>query len=75
MDFTIPKFHYTTYGTGSDGGNSEHMPFSFNFKHGVGCTISEGIKHCWACGNSAANSTKEMSPGAHINTLTYYCNY
>ncbi|KAI0054919.1 hypothetical protein BV25DRAFT_1787193, partial [Artomyces pyxidatus] len=69
VDFAIPKFHLPAHG------GPCQVPFSFNFKLGVGVTDGEAPERNWAALNGAANSTREMGPGARHDTLDDHCGH
>ncbi|KAF9505353.1 hypothetical protein BS47DRAFT_1368135 [Hydnum rufescens UP504] len=59
----LPKLHMLAH-------KSEcSVLYSLNFTPGVGCMDGEGIEREWVEINIAANSTKEMSEGAHHDML------
>ena len=57
LNFVIPKFHFAAHGTGDEAGDTEHAPYSFNYKPGVGREDGEGIERCWVDADGAARST------------------
>ncbi|KAI0058288.1 hypothetical protein BV25DRAFT_1810998, partial [Artomyces pyxidatus] len=69
VDFAIPKFHLPAHG------GPCQVPYSFNYKTGVGMTDGESPERNWASLNGAANSTKEMGPGARHDTLDDHCGH
>ncbi|KAI0057942.1 hypothetical protein BV25DRAFT_1811627 [Artomyces pyxidatus] len=69
VDFAIPKFHLPAHGA------SCQVPYSFNYKTGVGMTDGESPERNWAALNGAASSTKEMGPGARHDTLDDHCGH
>ena len=73
--FAIPKFHYAAHGTGNEGGDAEHAPYSFNFMPGGGREEGEGIERCWSRTDGASGSTIEMNPGVRADALTGHFDY
>ncbi|KAI0056201.1 hypothetical protein BV25DRAFT_1921198 [Artomyces pyxidatus] len=69
VDFAIPKFHLPAHG------GPCQVPFSFNYKLGVGMMDGEAPERNWASLNGAANSTREMGPGARHDTLDDHCGH
>ncbi|KAI0054472.1 hypothetical protein BV25DRAFT_1817015, partial [Artomyces pyxidatus] len=67
VDFAIPKFHLPAHHAPCQ------VPYSLNYKLGVGITDGEAPERNWAALNGAAYSTKEMGPGARHDTLDDHC--
>ncbi|EDR12898.1 uncharacterized protein LACBIDRAFT_323718 [Laccaria bicolor S238N-H82] len=63
FEWGIPKCHCPMHKV------SCQAPHSLNFKNGVGRTDGEGIECSWSELNHVVNSTKEMGPGSHHDTL------
>ena len=61
--FFVPKFHLPAHILKC------HFPWGFNWAPGVGRVDGEAIERNWATTNAVASSTKEMGPGAFMDTL------
>jgi Kyakuja-Dileera-Zisupton transposase len=61
--FVIPKFHIYAHGL------SCQTNFSLNFLPSVGRTDGENPERWWAHINPVSMSTKEMGPGARMDTI------
>ncbi len=61
--YLVPKFHLPAHILKC------HNDFSFNFSPKVGRTDGEAPERTWAATNALANSTKEMGPRSHRDTL------
>ncbi|KAK0496159.1 hypothetical protein EDD18DRAFT_1075053, partial [Armillaria luteobubalina] len=61
--YLVPKFHLPAHVLLC------RNNFSFNFSAQVGQTDGEAPERGWAATNALANSTKEMGPGSHQDTL------
>lgn len=62
-DWGIPKCHCPAHKLPCQ------APHLLNLKPGVGRMDGEGIERSWSEMNRIANSTKEMGPGSHHDTL------
>ena len=63
LRFAIPKFHISAHGLDCQ------STFSFNYQPHMARTDGEDPERWWAHINPASMSTKEMGPGARIDTL------
>jgi hypothetical protein len=63
LRFAIPKFHISAHGL------SCQSTFSFNFRPHMARTDGEDPERWWAHINPVSMSTKEISPGARLDTL------
>jgi hypothetical protein len=63
IKYVIPKFHIYSHGS------SCQTRFSLNFLKWSARTNGEDIERWWAHANPISMSTKEMAPGARINTI------
>ncbi len=61
--FAIPKFHISAHGLNCQSN------FSFNYQPYMVCTDGEDLERWWAHINPVSMSTKEMGPGACLDTL------
>jgi hypothetical protein len=61
--FVIPKFHIYAHGL------SCQSVFSLNFQRHMGETNGEDPERWWAHINPVSMSTKEMGPGARLDTI------
>ena len=63
LQFAIPKFHIAAHGLDCQAN------FSFNFQPHMARTDGEDPERWWAHINPVSMSTKEMGPGARLDTL------
>ncbi|KAN0118878.1 hypothetical protein V8E52_004650 [Russula decolorans] len=63
LRFAIPKFHISAHGLDCQSN------FSFNFQPYMARTDGEDLERWWAHINPISMSTKEMGPGARLDTL------
>jgi len=63
LRFAIPKFHISAHGLDCQ------SDFSFNYQPYMARTDGEDPEHWWAHINPVSMSTKEMGPGARLDTL------
>lgn len=63
LRFAIPKFHISAHGT------SCQSNFSLNYQQHMARTDGEDPERWWAHINPVSMSTKEMGPGARLDTL------
>jgi hypothetical protein len=63
LRFAIPKFHISAHGLDCQSN------FSFNFQPYMARTDGEDPERWWAHINPVSMSTKEMGPGAWLDTL------
>lgn len=63
LRFAIPKFHIAAHGLDCQ------TKFSFNFQPYMARTDGEDPERWWAHINPVSMSTKEMGPGARLDTL------
>lgn len=63
MEYLVPKFHLPGHVIPC------RIPFSFNYRCGVGRTDGEGVERGWAETNPLSSSTKEMGPGTRRDTI------
>ncbi|KAG5650682.1 hypothetical protein H0H81_011391, partial [Sphagnurus paluster] len=68
MIFLVPKFHLPAHIEACN------LLYSFNLTPGVGRTDGEAPERGWANINLVAQSTKEMGPGSHRDTLDDHFN-
>lgn len=63
LRFAIPKFHIAAHGSDCQ------SRFSFNFQRHMARTDGEDPERWWAHINPVSMSTREMGPGARLDTL------
>lgn len=63
LEFAIPKFHLLAHGQPCN------IPYSLNYKKGVGRVDGEGVERCWSNLNGVAPSTRQMGPGSRKDTI------
>ncbi len=63
LQFAIPKFHISAHGLKCQ------SKFSLNYQPYMVRTDGEDPEHWWAHINPVSMSTKEMGPGARLDTL------
>jgi hypothetical protein len=63
LRFAIPKFHISAHGA------SCQSNFSLNYQQHMARTDGEDPERWWAHINPVSMSTKEMGPGARLDTL------
>jgi len=63
LRFAVPKFHISAHGL------SCQSSFSFNYQPHMARTDGEDPERWWAHINPVSMSTKEMGPGARLDTL------
>jgi hypothetical protein len=63
LRFAIPKFHISAHGPECQ------SKFSLNYQPHMACTDGEDPERWWAHINPVSMSTKEMGPGARLDTL------
>jgi hypothetical protein len=63
LQFAIPKFHISAHGLDCQ------CDFSFNYRPYMARTDGEDPERWWAHINPVSMSTKEMGPGARLDTL------
>ena len=68
VEVGIPNWHVNRHGTECQNN------LSLSYIPGVGKTCGEDVETSWAHTNSLAPSTREMGPGAHIETLNDHWN-
>lgn len=69
IEAAIPKFHLPAHQ------DMCQIPYSLNFKFGVGRVDGEGIERNWSEMNPVANSMREMGPGSRHDTLDDHCGH
>jgi hypothetical protein len=69
LETAIPKFHILAHGTPC------LIPYSLNYKHGVGRIDGEGVERCWSVLNGVSRSTRQMGPGSRKDTIEDHCGH
>lgn len=69
LEVVIPKFHLLAHGTPC------LVPYSLNYKHGVGRIDGEGVERCWSVLNGISRSTRQMGPGSRKDTIEDHCGH
>lgn len=63
LELAIPKFHLLAHAQPCQ------IPFSLNYKKGVGRMDGEGVERCWSSLNGISRSTRQMGPGSRKDTI------
>lgn len=69
LETAIPKFHILAHGSPCA------IPYSLNYKTGVGRVDGEGVERCWSVLNGISRSTRQMGPGSRKDTIEDHCGH
>lgn len=69
LELAIPKFHLLAHGAPCN------IPYSLNYKAGVGRVDGEGVERCWSGLNGVSRSTRQMGPGSRKDTIEDHCGH